>query len=99
VTVSGAARSTTTCAGASVVKLFPAATGGLAHFKALKSPFPELQVVPTGGIGAAKVREWLEAGAVAVGAGSELCPPALVREGDWDAVREAARAFIARAAA
>ena len=41
-------------AGARVVKLFPAATGGLAHFKALRSPFPELQVVPTGGIGAGR---------------------------------------------
>ena len=83
-------------AGAEVVKLFPAATGGLAHFKALMSPFPELRVVPTGGIGPADVRPWLDAGAVAVGAGGELCPPALVRAADWDGVRDAARAFVAR---
>jgi 2-dehydro-3-deoxyphosphogluconate aldolase/(4S)-4-hydroxy-2-oxoglutarate aldolase len=49
-------------AGAEVVKLFPAATGGLAHLKALRGPFPELQVVATGGIGAAGVRSWLDAG-------------------------------------
>ena len=84
-------------AGAGVVKLFPAATGGLAHLKALRGPFPELQVIPTGGVGAAGVPSWLKAGAVAVGAGSELCPPAMVRTGDWRAVREAAAGFLAEA--
>lgn len=81
-------------AGAEVVKLFPAGTGGPAHLKALRGPFPELQVVPTGGIRAADVQEWIDAGAAAVGAGSELCPPALVRGGDWDAVRAAAARYL-----
>lgn len=81
-------------AGAEVVKLFPAATGGLAHFKALRGPFPELQAVATGGIGAAGVRPWLAAGAVAVGAGGELCPSAMVATGDWGAVRDAAVSFL-----
>ena len=52
--------------------------------------------MPTGGIGAGDIRPWLDAGAVAVGAGGELCPPALVRAADWDGVRTAARAFVAR---
>ena len=81
-------------AGAEVVKLFPAATGGPAHLKALRGPFPELQVVPTGGIRATDVQPWLDAGAAAVGAGSELCPPALVRSGDWDGVRAAAARYL-----
>ena len=82
-------------AGAQVVKLFPASTGGLRHYRALLGPFPELQVIPTGGIDAAAAGEWLAAGTVAVGAGSELCPSALVRTGDWAAVRVAAAKFLA----
>lgn len=85
-------------AGAQVVKLFPANTAGPSHLKALRGPFPELQVVPTGGVGACDVQTWLDAGAVAVGAGGELCPSALVRTGDWAAVRQAATAFLAEAA-
>jgi 2-dehydro-3-deoxyphosphogluconate aldolase / (4S)-4-hydroxy-2-oxoglutarate aldolase len=81
-------------AGAHAVKLFPATTAGPGHLKALRGPFPELQVVPTGGIRASAVRDWLDAGAVAVGAGSELCPAALVRGGDHDAVRAAAARYL-----
>jgi 2-dehydro-3-deoxyphosphogluconate aldolase/(4S)-4-hydroxy-2-oxoglutarate aldolase len=84
-------------AGAPAVKLFPAATGGIAHLKALRGPFPDLAVVPTGGIGAGDVRAWLDAGAVAVGAGGELCPSALVREERWDELAATARAFLAEA--
>ena len=82
-------------AGAQVVKLFPASTGGLRHYRALLGPFPELQVIPTGGIDAAAAGEWLAAGAVAVGAGSELCPSALVRTRDRGAIRVAAAEFLA----
>jgi 2-dehydro-3-deoxyphosphogluconate aldolase/(4S)-4-hydroxy-2-oxoglutarate aldolase len=80
--------------GAVAVKLFPAATAGIAHFKALRGPFPGLQVVPTGGIGVGDVRAWLDAGALAVGAGSELCPTALVRAGRWDELAGTAREFL-----
>jgi 2-dehydro-3-deoxyphosphogluconate aldolase / (4S)-4-hydroxy-2-oxoglutarate aldolase len=84
-------------AGAPAVKLFPASTAGLGHLRALRGPFPGLEVVPTGGIGVGEVRAWLDAGAVAVGAGGELCPSALVRSGDWEALAATARAFLAEA--
>ena len=58
---------------------------------ALRGPFPELQVIPTGGIGAADVRAWLDAGGAAVGVGGELCPPALVRAARWQEPSGAAR--------
>jgi len=86
-------------AGAPAVKLFPAATAGLGHLAALRGPFPGLQVMPTGGIGAADVRSWLDAGALAVGVGGELCPGALVRAGRWQELTGAARAFLDEAAA
>ena len=38
-------------------------------------------MMPTGGVSADNVGEWFAAGAVAVGAGSELCPPAWAKEG------------------
>jgi 2-dehydro-3-deoxyphosphogluconate aldolase/(4S)-4-hydroxy-2-oxoglutarate aldolase len=82
-------------AGATAVKLFPASAIGPSYLKGLRGPFPEVQVVPTGGIGPDDVRAWLEAGAIAVGAGSELCPPALVAEGRWDELSAAAERFLA----
>ena len=73
-------------AGAAAVKLFPAASVGVAHMQALFGPFPGLQVVPTGGIGIEAARGWLDGGAVAVGLGSELIPRALREARAWDAV-------------
>jgi 2-dehydro-3-deoxyphosphogluconate aldolase/(4S)-4-hydroxy-2-oxoglutarate aldolase len=84
-------------AGAAAVKLFPASTGGAAHLRALRGPFPELQAVPTGGIAAAEVRGWLEAGALAVGAGSDLCPPELMREGRTAELQARARSWLEQA--
>jgi len=82
-------------AGAEAVKLFPASAFGPSYLKAVLAPFPGLQVVPTGGIGPGDVASWLAAGAVAVGAGGELCPSALVAEGRWDDLTETARRYLA----
>jgi len=60
--------------GAEAVKLFPASSGGIAHLQALFGPFPEIKVVPTGGIAPEDVGAWLEAGAWAVGVGGKLAP-------------------------
>jgi 2-dehydro-3-deoxyphosphogluconate aldolase/(4S)-4-hydroxy-2-oxoglutarate aldolase len=84
-------------AGATAVKLFPASTVGPKHLKALLGPFPGLAIVPTGGIAAGDVRTWLDAGAIAVGAGSELCPAAAIRTGDAGALTAAARRYLAEA--
>jgi 2-dehydro-3-deoxyphosphogluconate aldolase / (4S)-4-hydroxy-2-oxoglutarate aldolase len=72
--------------GAAAVKLFPAASVGIAHMRALFGPFPGLQVVPTGGVSIETARAWLDAGAAAVGLGSELIPKALRDAHAWDAV-------------
>ena len=58
--------------GVQVVKLFPASLGGTAYLKALRGPFPQVSFVPTGGVNAGNLAEWLAAGAVAVGVGSDL---------------------------
>jgi len=50
--------------------------------------------MPTGGVSAANVGEWFAAGVYGVGAGSELCPPALAKEGRFDEITEKAREFV-----
>lgn len=59
-------------AGISVQKLFPAATGGIRHLKALAEPFPTVRFIPTGGVTSGDCREWIDAGAFAVGMGGSL---------------------------
>ncbi|WP_210495699.1 bifunctional 4-hydroxy-2-oxoglutarate aldolase/2-dehydro-3-deoxy-phosphogluconate aldolase [Patulibacter sp. SYSU D01012] len=85
--------------GVDVVKLFPGALGGPAHLKALRAPLPDLAYMPTGGVSADNLHEWFAAGAIAVGAGGELCPAAALASGDFDAVRERAERFAAALAA
>lgn len=83
--------------GVHVVKLFPASLGGPAFLKALRGPFPQVDFVPTGGVNAGNLAEWLAAGAVAVGAGGELCPAAAMASGDWATITASARQFSAAA--
>lgn len=85
-------------AGAEVVKLFPAGTGGPEHMRALFGPFPGVPVVPTGGIGLDDVGAWLAAGALAVGVGGELCSKELIEAGRFEELSSRARAFRAVAA-
>lgn len=59
-------------AGAEYVKLFPAGPLGPAYLRALRGPFERVQFVPTGGIAHDAAAEWIAAGAVAVGLGSDL---------------------------
>lgn len=58
--------------GLTLLKLFPAATGGVAHMRALKEPFAGVTWVPTGGMTWETAGEWIRSGAVAVGMGSAL---------------------------
>ncbi|RPI20529.1 MAG: bifunctional 4-hydroxy-2-oxoglutarate aldolase/2-dehydro-3-deoxy-phosphogluconate aldolase [Chloroflexota bacterium] len=80
--------------GVDVVKIFPGSVGGPAYIKALKGPFPYIPMMPTGGVSAANAADWFAAGVVAVGAGSELCPPQLAKEGKFDEIRQRAADFV-----
>ena len=81
--------------GTDVVKIFPGSVGGPSYIKALKGPFPYIPMMPTGGVSAGNVADWFAAGVVAVGAGSELCPPQLAKEGKFDEISKKAAEFIA----
>lgn len=80
--------------GSDVVKIFPGSLAGPSYMKALKGPFPSIPMMPTGGVSVANIGEWFAAGAFAVGAGSELCPPKLAKEGRFDEIAVRAREFV-----
>jgi len=81
--------------GADAVKIFPGSLGGPAYMKSLRGPFPNIPMMPTGGVKVSNVGEWFAAGAVAVGAGSALCPAALAEDGRFDEITKRARDFVA----
>lgn len=82
-------------AGADIVKIFPcSAMGGPPYLKALKGPFPQVPLLPTGGVTAATAHEYLEAGAVALGIGSELVAAEALSTGQLDVISERARELV-----
>jgi 2-dehydro-3-deoxyphosphogluconate aldolase / (4S)-4-hydroxy-2-oxoglutarate aldolase len=83
-------------AGADMVKIFPAsAVGGPKYLRALKGPFPDLKLLPTGGVNAQTAGEYIAAGAAALGVGSELVDPAALARGDDAVLTERARELVA----
>lgn len=84
--------------GGDMVKVFPAqSVGGAAYLRALRGPFPDIPFVPTGGVTLDNVREMFDAGAVAVGVGSELVSKDALARGDYDAIGALAARFLAAA--
>jgi 2-dehydro-3-deoxyphosphogluconate aldolase / (4S)-4-hydroxy-2-oxoglutarate aldolase len=59
-------------AGADMVKVFPAARMGPEYLKDIHGPFPQIPLLPTGGISPDNAVDYLKAGAVAVGIGGNL---------------------------
>jgi 2-dehydro-3-deoxyphosphogluconate aldolase/(4S)-4-hydroxy-2-oxoglutarate aldolase len=83
-------------AGADVVKVFPAnSLGGPKYIKSLKGPFPQVEVIPTGGVNLETAGEFLKAGACAVAVGGELVDAKLIREDRYERIEELAREYLA----
>ena len=78
--------------GVDILKLFPGDIAKPAGLKALKGPFPQANIMPTGGVSQDNVEEWFKAGAYAVGAGSFLTKDA--KTGDFDKVEKTCKAFV-----
>ena len=81
-------------AGADIVKIFPGELFGPGIIKAVRGPIPYAKLMPTGGVNLDNVQEWIQAGAVAVGAGSSLIRGA--KTGDYASITNTAREFIAK---
>jgi len=80
--------------GADMVKVFPAAAMGPRYIKDILSPLPQVRLLPTGGVSLSNAAQFIEAGAVAVAAGSSLVDKRAVAEGDFGRLTEIAREFV-----
>lgn len=82
-------------AGADVIKVFPAsAMGGAKYLASLKAPLPHVELIPTGGISHATARDFLAAGAFALGVGADLVDPRAIDEGQPERITESARKYL-----
>src|SRR5580700_6134525 len=81
-------------AGADYVKVFPcSAVGGASYLKSLLAPFPELKLIPTGGVTVQTAADFLRAGAKALGVGTDLVNAAAIAEGKPEVVTDTAKAY------
>ena len=80
--------------GAAAVKIFPASAFGPRYFKDLRGPFPEVALIPSGGVNAGNAADFLAHGAVAVTAGTDVVSPQAVASGDWSGIASRAAAFV-----
>jgi len=86
--------------GASCVKVFPVqAMGGVSYIKSLQGPLGQIPLIPTGGVTLENAKEFIAAGAIAVGLSSELFPQQLVAAQNWEAIAQRARNLMQLATA
>jgi 2-dehydro-3-deoxyphosphogluconate aldolase/(4S)-4-hydroxy-2-oxoglutarate aldolase len=78
--------------GVEVIKVFPGNAFGPSIISAFKGPLPQANFMPTGGVSLDNIKDWVKAGAVAVGTGSDLTKGA--KTGDYDLVSETAAKFV-----
>ena len=81
--------------GAAMVKVFPAEVGGPTFIRGLKGPFPDIQLLPTGGVDIESLPRLLDAGAAGAGIGTPLFKRDRIENGDWTWLEGQARAFVA----
>ncbi len=85
--------------GADVVKIFPCGNvGGAKYIKALKGPFPQIEMIPTGGVNLETAGDFLKAGACAVAVGGELVDHKSIAEKKYEVIEERARHYLAAVA-
>jgi 2-dehydro-3-deoxyphosphogluconate aldolase/(4S)-4-hydroxy-2-oxoglutarate aldolase len=85
-----------TRAGADIIKLFPAsAMGGAKYLRSLRAPFEHARFLPTGGVNAETARDFIAAGAVALGVGSELIDAQALARGDGETIIARAQELVA----
>lgn len=82
-------------AGADYVKIFPcSAMGGASYLKSLLAPFPFLKLIPTGGVTLETAASFIQAGARALGVGSDLVNLSAIDAGRPETITDAARAYL-----
>lgn len=81
--------------GASAIKVFPCDTlGGPKYIKNILGPLPYLKLIPTGGVNLNTAKEFLDAGAYALGVGSALIDKKAIAEGNYNRITELAKKYL-----
>ncbi|MFD0960127.1 bifunctional 2-keto-4-hydroxyglutarate aldolase/2-keto-3-deoxy-6-phosphogluconate aldolase [Paenibacillus chungangensis] len=80
--------------GVDVVKLFPGNLYSPSVIPSIKGPLPQANIMPTGGVSLDNLKDWIKAGAVAVGIGSDLTKEAVAKE-DFSIIEQKAAAYVA----
>lgn len=81
--------------GSAAVKIFPARTFGPGYLSDLQGPYPDVELVPSGGINKHNARDYLQAGALAVCAGTSVVSRESVEAANWSDITDRAKAFVA----
>ena len=80
--------------GADFIKIFPADQLGPTYIKNLLAPLPMLQIIPTGGVSVETAASFINAGCVALAAGSSLVSKEILKNSDWKKLTATAAAFV-----
>ena len=82
-------------AGAPTVKVFPVqAVGGAEYIRSLQGPLGQIPLIPTGGVTLENAKQFIQAGAIAVGLAGSLFPPKAVQQQDWETIARQAQTLI-----
>lgn len=79
--------------GGDLIKVFPSSMGGADYIKAVRAPMPQIPLVPTGGVDVDNIKDFLAAGAAALGVGGNLVSKKLVDAKDFKGLTANARKF------
>ncbi len=80
--------------GASIVKLFPSDNLGPSYIKAVLAPLRHIPILAVGGVNRENIRDFLAAGAVGVGIGSNIVSKKQIAAGEFDAITDLARSYL-----
>ncbi len=78
--------------GAEILKVFPGNAFGPSIISSFRGPLPQGNFMPTGGVSLENAKDWIKAGAVAIGTGGDLTKGA--KTGNYELVTETARKFV-----
>ena len=80
--------------GAELIKIFPSAALGTEYFQSIRKPLSGIKLMAFGGINLLNIRDFLQAGASSVGINTGIVDPLFVKNRDYKAIENRARAFV-----
>jgi 2-dehydro-3-deoxyphosphogluconate aldolase/(4S)-4-hydroxy-2-oxoglutarate aldolase len=81
-------------AGATMVKVFPAAQMGAEYFRVIKGPFEKVRLMAVGGVGPKNIVDYLSAGADAVALGGSILSPSRMHNKEFSVIKKEIEVFL-----